>query len=183
MTREWWKDGVVYQIYSSSFKDSNGDGIGDIPGITSELDYIKSLGVDIIWMCPSYKSPQYDMGYDLSDFRDVYEKYGTVADVDALIKGCHDRGMRVIFDRQSSSSKKNPRHDWYIWRPARYLFGGSVWEWDENVGEYYLHLWAKEQPDLNWDNPEVRKAIYDNAMRFWPDKGADGLIRESRFGY
>ncbi|KAK9316497.1 glycoside hydrolase superfamily [Lipomyces starkeyi] len=173
MTTEWWKEGVVYQIYPSSFKDSNGDGIGDIPGITSELDYIKSLGVEIVWVCPFYKSPQYDMGYDISDYQDVYEKYGTVEDVDALIQGCHERGMRIIFDLVT-----NPKHDWYIWRPARYLngkclppcnwrsfFGGSVWEWDDNI----------EQHDLNWDNPEVRQAIYNEAMRFWLDKGADGF--------
>ncbi|KAJ8097648.1 glycoside hydrolase superfamily [Lipomyces tetrasporus] len=201
MTKEWWKEGVVYQIYPSSFKDSNGDGIGDIPGITSELDYIKSLGVDIIWVSPFYKSPQYDMGYDISDYQDVYEQYGTVEDVDALIQGCHDRGMRIIFDlvvnhtshlhpwfQESASSKNNPKHDWYIWRPARYIngerhppcnwrgfFGGSVWEWDDNIGEYYLHLFAKEQPDLNWDNPDVRQAIYNDAMRFWLDKGVDGF--------
>ncbi|KAK9328272.1 glycoside hydrolase superfamily [Lipomyces starkeyi] len=201
MTKEWWKEGVVYQIYPSSFKDSNGDGIGDIPGITSELDYIKSLGVEIIWVSPFYKSPQYDMGYDISDYQDVYEKYGTVEDVEALIQGCHERGMRIIFDlvvnhtshlhawfQESASSKTNPKHDWYIWRPARYVngerlppcnwrgfFGGSVWEWDDNIGEYYLHLFAKEQPDLNWENPEVRQAIYNDAMRFWLDKGADGF--------
>ncbi|KAK9481643.1 glycoside hydrolase superfamily [Lipomyces starkeyi] len=201
MTNEWWKESVVYQIYPNSFKDSNGDGIGDIPGITSELDYIKSLGVEIVWVCPFYKSPQYDMGYDISDYQDVYEKYGTVEDVDALIQGCHERGMRIIFDlvvnhtshlhawfQESASSKTNPKHDWYIWRPARYVngerlppcnwrsfFGGSVWEWDDTIGEYSLHLSAKEQPDLNWDNPEVRQAIYNDAMRFWLDKGADGF--------
>lgn len=200
--RPWWKDGVVYQIYPASFKDSNGDGIGDIPGITQSLDYLKSLGIDIVWICPMYDSPQIDMGYDISDYENVYPPYGTLSDMEELIHECHKRGMRIILDlvinhtsdqhkwfKESRSSKDNPKRDWYIWRPAKYdeqgnpkppnnwrsNFGGSVWEWDENTQEYYLHLFCPEQPDLNWENEETRKAIYASAMTFWLDKGVDGF--------
>ncbi|KAL1307009.1 hypothetical protein AAFC00_005638 [Neodothiora populina] len=202
MQRPWWKDGVVYQIYPASFKDSNGDGIGDIPGITQSLDYIKSLGVNIIWVCPMYDSPQIDMGYDISNYEAVYPPYGTVADMEELIQQCHARGMRVLLDlvinhtsdqhkwfQESRSSKTNPKRDWYIWRPAKYdeqgkrgppnnwrsNFGGSVWEWDEHTEEYFLHLFCPEQPDLNWENEETREAIYASAMTFWLDKGVDGF--------
>ncbi|GAB7355747.1 hypothetical protein MBLNU459_g6436t1 [Dothideomycetes sp. NU459] len=200
--KPWWKDGVVYQIYPASFKDSNGDGIGDIPGITQSLDYIKDLGVDIIWVCPMYDSPQIDMGYDISSYETVYPPYGTVADMEELIAECHNRGLRIILDlvinhtsdkhswfEESRSSRDNPKRDWYIWRPAKYTadgtrkppnnwrgnFGGSVWEWDERTQEYYLHLFCPEQPDLNWENEETRKAIYASAMIFWLDKGVDGF--------
>lgn len=200
--RPWWKDGVVYQIYPASFKDSNGDGIGDIPGITQSLDYIQSLGVNIIWVCPMYDSPQVDMGYDISDYEKVYAPYGTVADMEELIQQCHARGMRILLDlvinhtsdqhkwfKESRSSKDNPKRDWYIWRPAkvdaqgkrqppnnwRSNFGGSVWEWDEHTQEYYLHLFCPEQPDLNWENEETRKAIYATSMTFWLEKGVDGF--------
>ncbi|KAI9283709.1 glycoside hydrolase superfamily [Umbelopsis sp. AD052] len=200
--KRWWKEGVVYQIYPSSFKDSNGDGMGDIPGIISKLDYIKDLGVDIVWLSPFYASPQVDMGYDISDYQDVYGPYGTVDDVKELIQGCHKRNIRIIFDlvvnhtsdqhawfKESRSSKVNPKRDWYYWRPAKYdeqgnrmppcnwrsCFGGSAWTWDETTQEYYLNLFTPEQPDLNWENEDVRKAIYDNAMRFWLDLGVDGF--------
>lgn len=200
--RIWWKDGVVYQIYPASYKDSNGDGLGDIPGIISKIDYIKDLGIDIVWLSPMYKSPQLDMGYDISDYEAVHAPYGTMEDMDTLIDACHSRGMRLILDlvvnhtsdqhawfQESRSSKNNPKRDWYIWRPARYTddgkrippcnwrsyFSGPTWEWDEHTQEYYLHLFAKEQPDLNWENPETRKAIYKSAMEFWLSKGVDGF--------
>ncbi|RKF73273.1 Alpha-glucosidase [Golovinomyces cichoracearum] len=200
--RAWWKDGVVYQIYPASFKDSNHDGLGDLPGILSKIDYLKELGVDIIWICPMYKSPQHDMGYDISDYQDVHAPYGTVKDVDNIIEACHSRGMRIILDlainhtsdehewfKESRSSKNNKKRDWYIWRPAKYtedgqrmppnnwasFFHGSAWEWDETTQEYYLHLFAKQQPDLNWENEETRKAIYDNTMVFWLKRGIDGF--------
>jgi oligo-1,6-glucosidase len=200
--RTWWKEGTVYQIYPASYKDSNNDGLGDIPGIISKIDYIKDLGIDIVWLSPMYKSPQYDMGYDISDYEDVHAPYGTVADMEDLIKACHDRGMRLLLDlvinhtshehawfQESKSSKDNPKRDWYIWRPAKYdadgarmppnnwrsFFSGSAWQWDEATQEYYLHLFAAEQPDLNWENPVTRQAIYDSAMRFWLDKGVDGF--------
>jgi oligo-1,6-glucosidase len=199
--RKWWKEGVVYQIYPASYKDSNGDGIGDIPGIISKLDYIQSVGVDIVWICPMYGSPQVDMGYDISDYEAVYPPYGTIQDMELLIAETHRRGMRIILDlvinhtsdqhkwfQESRSSKTNPKRDWYIWRPARYVngvrkppnnwrgnFGGSVWQWDEQSQEYYLHLFCPEQPDLNWENEETRRAIYKSAMIFWLDKGVDGF--------
>lgn len=200
--RIWWKDGVVYQIYPASYKDSNGDGLGDIPGIISKIDYIKDLGIDIIWVSPMYDSPQHDMGYDISDYESVYPPYGTVADMEALVEACHSRGMRLILDlvinhtsdehkwfQESKSSKDNPKRDWYIWRPAKYaadgtrmppnnwrsFFSGSAWQWDEHTQEYYLHLFAKQQPDLNWENETCRKAIYESAMEFWLKKGVDGF--------
>ncbi|ORY11268.1 glycoside hydrolase superfamily [Clohesyomyces aquaticus] len=199
--RPWWKDSVVYQIYPASFKDSNGDGVGDLQGIISELDYIRSIGVDVIWVCPMYDSPQVDMGYDISDYENVYPPYGTVQDMERLIAETHARGMRILLDLvvnhtsdqhkwflESRSSKTNPKRDWYIWRPARYIngerkppnnwlgnFGGSVWQWDEHTQEYYLHLFCPEQPDLNWENPETRQAIYKSAMEFWLQRGVDGF--------
>ncbi|KAI2787868.1 Alpha-glucosidase [Penicillium oxalicum] len=204
MSREapWWKNATIYQIYPASYKDSNGDGIGDIPGIHSKLDYIHDLGVDAIWLCPMYDSPQYDMGYDIRDYEKVYEPYGTVADVEALIAACHERGMKILLDLvinhtshlhpwflDSKSSKTSAKRDWYIWRPAKYdadgkrqppnnwrsVFGGSAWEWDEESQEYYLHLFAIQQPDLNWENPAMRAAVYESAMEFWLRKGIDGF--------
>ncbi|PYH68892.1 alpha-glucosidase [Aspergillus vadensis CBS 113365] len=199
--RAWWKECSVYQIWPASYKDSNDDGIGDIPGIISKLDYIKNIGVDIVWLCPSYKSPQVDMGYDIADYYSIADEYGTVADVEKLIQGCHERGMKLLMDlvvnhtsdqnewfKQSRSSKDNEYRNWYVWKPARYdeqgnrhppnnwvsHFQGSAWEWDEHTQEYYLHLYAVEQPDLNWEHPPVRKAVHD-IMRFWLDKGADGF--------
>ena len=196
----WWK-GTVYQIYPASFKDSNNDGIGDLNGVIQELDYIKSIGVDIIWLCPMYYSPQVDMGYDISDYQSVYGPYGTVADMEILISEVHRRDMRIILDlvvnhtsnqhawfKESRSSKCNPKRDWYIWKPAKYVDGerrppnnwrsnfcGSAWQWDEKTQEYYLHLFCAEQPDLNWDNEETRQAIYAEAMVFWLDKGINGF--------
>ena len=198
----WWKDGVVYQIYPASFKDSNGDGVGDIRGITESLDYIKSIGANIVWVCPMYDSPQIDMGYDISDYQKVYPPYGTVQDMEDLFREAHDRSMRVILDlvinhtsdehawfKESRSSKNNPKRDWYIWKPAKYdsqgkrkppnnwrsNFGGSAWEWDETTQEYYLHLFCKEQPDFDWENEEARRTIYDESMVFWLEKGVDGF--------
>ncbi|PGH07598.1 hypothetical protein AJ80_07987 [Polytolypa hystricis UAMH7299] len=198
----WWKNAIVYQIYPASFKDSNNDGVGDIPGIISELDYIQSLGVTTIWLCPMYDSPQHDMGYDISDYQAVYPPYGTMEDMQVLIDACHQRGLRIILDlvvnhtsdlhewfKASRSSKTDPKRDWYIWRPAKYSddgtrqppnnwrshFGGSAWEWDETTQEYYLHLFATQQPDLNWENSETRQAIYASAMEFWLQKGVDGF--------
>jgi alpha-glucosidase/glucan 1,6-alpha-glucosidase len=202
MSSPWWKNASIYQIYPASFKDTNGDGIGDLPGILSKLDYIKSLGVDSIWICPMYDSPQYDMGYDISNYEEVYAPYGTVADVEAIIAACHERGLRILLDlvinhtsylhawfKESRSSKSSPKRDWYIWRPAKYdadrtrrppnnwrsYFGGSAWAFDDQTQEYYLHLFAAQQPDLNWENPETRKAIYDSAVTFWLEKGIDGF--------
>lgn len=200
--RTWWKDGTVYQIWPASYKDSNGDGVGDIRGIISTLDYLKDLGIDILWISPMYDSPQADMGYDISNYEDIYPKYGTLADAEVLIKECHKRGMRILFDlvinhtsdqhawfKESRSSKDNPKRDWYIWRPAKYdgngnrkppnnwraHFGGSAWRWDETSEEYFLHLFCPEQPDLNWENPITRDAIYASAVKFWLDKGIDGF--------
>lgn len=198
----WWKNATIYQIYPASYKDSNGDGIGDLPGILGQLDYIQSLGVDAIWICPMYKSPQIDMGYDVADYEDVHGPYGTVADVEAIIAACHERGLRILLDlvinhtsdqhawfKESRSDKASAKRDWYIWRPAKYdangvrrqpnnwrsIFGGSAWEWDEVSEEYYLHLFAVEQPDLNWENAETRAAVFESAMEFWLRKGIDGF--------
>ncbi|RYP21440.1 hypothetical protein DL765_002230 [Monosporascus sp. GIB2] len=201
--KQWWKHAAVYQIYPASFCDSNGDGVGDLQGIISKLDYIADLGINVIWICPMYDSPQVDMGYDIANYEDVYAPYGTLQDMEVLIRETHARGMRIMLDlvinhtsdqhswfKESRSSKDNPKRDWYIWRPAKYstdgqrqppnnwrcnFGGGSVWEWDEATGEYYLHLFAREQPDLNWENPATRRAIYASAMEFWLDKGVDGF--------
>ncbi|RKF60639.1 Alpha-glucosidase [Erysiphe neolycopersici] len=204
--RIWWKEGVVYQIYPASFKDSNDDGLGDLTGILSKIDYLKDLGIDIVWICPMYKSPQHDMGYDISDYQDVHTPYGTIKDVEEIIKACHDRGMKLILDlvinhtsdehawfKESRSSKDNPKRDWYIWRPAKYsedgkrmppnnwrsFFSGSAWEWDETTQEYYLHLFAKQQPDFNFENDEARKTLYENSIIYWLEKGIDGFRVDS----
>ncbi|KAJ9615132.1 hypothetical protein H2200_001206 [Cladophialophora chaetospira] len=200
--RKWWKEAVVYQIYPASFQDSNGDGIGDIPGILSKLDYLSDLGVDVIWVCPHYKSPQVDMGYDIQDYEDIHDKYGTLEQTEELIKAVHDRGMRIIFDlvinhtsnlhswfQESRSSRTNAKRSWYIWRPAKYdkegrrcrpnnwrsNFSKPAWTWDEQSQECYLHLYAPEQPDLNWENSECRQAIYKSAIKFWLNKEIDGF--------
>src|SRR5690606_30129394 len=199
----WWKSAVVYQIYPRSFADSNGDGIGDVPGIIGKLDYLEQLGVDVIWLSPIYKSPQDDNGYDISDYQDIDPMFGTLDDVDRLLDEAHGRGIRVVMDLvvnhtsdehpwfiESRSSKDNPKRDWYWWRPAREgmepgtpgaeptnwssFFSGSTWEYDETTGEYYLHLFSKRQPDLNWENPEVRHAVYE-MMNWWLDRGIDGF--------
>ncbi|CAK7267738.1 hypothetical protein SEPCBS57363_002743 [Sporothrix epigloea] len=198
----WWKEGTAYQIYPASFKDSNGDGLGDIAGILSKVDYLKDLGIDIVWVSPMFESPQIDMGYDISNYEAVHAPYGTVEDMQALIDACHARGMKILLDlvinhtssehawfKESRSSRDNPKRNWYIWKPPRYAedgtrlpptnwrsyFSGSTWEWDEHTQEYYLHLFAKEMPDLNWENEETRHAIYNSAMRFWLEKGVDGF--------
>jgi oligo-1,6-glucosidase len=201
-TPKWWKEATIYQIYPSTFLDSNGDGIGDIPGILQKLDYLQDLGVDVVWLSPHYKSPQVDMGYDISDYKDIYEKYGTLEQCLTLIKECHKRSIKIIFDLvinhtsdqhdwfiESKSSKDSPKRDWYIWRPAQYdkqgnrhppnnwrsFFNGSAWTWDEKTEEYYLHLFTPEQPDLNWRNPITRDHIYQDSMLFWLEHGVDGF--------
>lgn len=196
MQKTWWKESVVYQIYPRSFKDSDGDGIGDLPGIISKLDYIKSLGVDIIWVCPIYQSPNDDNGYDISDYRNIMDEFGTMNDFDKLLGGVHQRGMKLIMDlvpnhtsdehywfQESRKSKDNPYRDYYYWKksednepPTNWpgFFGGSTWELDETTGEYYLHLFSKKQPDLNWENPKVRQEMHD-VIKFWLDKGIDGF--------
>jgi oligo-1,6-glucosidase len=191
MSEPWWKQAVVYQIYPRSFADSNGDGIGDIPGITARLDHIADLGVDVIWLSPVYRSPHDDNGYDISDYQDVDPTFGTLADFDALLAGVHERGMKLIMDLvvnhtsdehpwfvESRSSTDNPKRDWYWWRrePNNWasFFSGSAWELDERTGEHYLHLFSRKQPDLNWENPEVRGAVYA-MMRWWLDRGVDGF--------
>jgi oligo-1,6-glucosidase len=195
-TRKWWKEAVVYQIYPRSFKDSNRDGIGDLKGIASELDYIKGLGVDVIWLSPHFDSPNADNGYDIRDYRKVMTEFGTMADFDELLKGVKQRGMKMILDLvvnhtsdehiwfvESRKSKSNPYRDYYIWKPARNggepndwvsFFSGSAWKKDDATGEYYLHLFSEKQPDLNWENPRVRAEVYD-LMKFWLDKGVDGF--------
>ena len=196
--RSWYKEMAVYQIWPRSFCDGNGDGIGDLKGVLSKLDYIKSLGVDAIWFSPLYKSPQKDFGYDIADYRSIQPEYGTLEDFKAVLDGAHERGMRVIMDLvvnhtsdqhewflESKKGDDNPYHDYYFWRKGRgklkpnnwmSTFGGDAWEYDENLDEYYLHLFAKEQPDLNMDNPKVREEVKD-IMRFWLDMGVD-VFRE-----
>jgi oligo-1,6-glucosidase len=192
----WWKSAVVYQIYPRSFADSNGDGVGDLGGIIGKLDYVRALGVDVIWLSPVYRSPQVDNGYDISDYRSVDPVFGTLAQFDALLARVHELGMKLVMDLvvnhtsdehpwfvESRSSRDSPKRDWYIWRDARggaepnnwgSLFGGSAWEWDQVTGQYYLHLFDRRQPDLNWENPQVRKAVQDT-MSWWLDRGVDGF--------
>ena len=194
---QWWTSAVVYQIYPRSFADSNGDGIGDLPGIESKLDYLADLGVDVLWLSPIYRSPQDDNGYDISDYRDIDPMFGTLADFDRLLAQVHARGMKLVMDlvvnhtsdehpwfEQSRSSTDNPKRDWYWWRPPAAdggppnnwgsIFSGSAWEFDETTGEYYLHLFSRKQPDLNWENPQVRGGVYD-LMNWWLDRGVDGF--------
>jgi len=194
--RKWWKEGVVYQIYPRSFMDSNGDGIGDIHGIFEKLDYIQHLGADIVWLNPVYKSPNYDNGYDISDYYSVMEEFGTMADLEDLISEMHKRKMKLVMDLvvnhtsdehpwfiKSRASKTNDYRDFYYWRPAKNdrepnnwlsCFGGSVWDYDDKTGEYYLHLFGNKQPDLNWEKSRMREEIY-KMMRWWLDKGIDGF--------
>ena len=196
MNKIWWKEAVGYQIYPRSFKDSNGDGIGDLKGITSKLDYLKDLGVNVIWICPMYKSPNDDNGYDISDYQDIMDDFGTMKDFDELLEEVHKREMKLIIDLvvnhtsdehpwfiESKSSKNNPKRDWYIWREGKNglepnnwesIFKGSAWEYDKNTEEYFLHLFSKRQPDLNWECKDVREAIY-NMINWWLDKGIDGF--------
>jgi alpha-glucosidase len=193
----WWQTGVVYQIYPRSFLDRNGDGIGDLRGITARLDYLVDLGVDAIWICPIFASPMADFGYDISNYNSIDPLFGTMPDFDALINAAHDRGLKVILDfvpnhtsdqhpwfQQSRASRDNPRRDWYIWRdppqpgvpPNNWLseFGGRAWEFDELTGQFYYHAFLARQPDLNWRNPAVRSAMHE-VMRFWLRKGVDGF--------
>lgn len=203
--KTWWKEAVVYQIYPASFLDSNGDGLGDVPGIISKVPYIKSLGVDTIWLSPIFKSPQKDMGYDVADYRSIHAPYGTVEDVQELIDQLHAHDMRILMDlvvnhtsdqhvwfKESRRSKSNAKRDWYIWRDPSYdaqgnrkepnnwksIFGGSAWAFDEPTNQYYLALFLPSQPDLNWENAEMRKATHDD-MRFWLDRGVDGFRIDS----
>jgi len=192
----WWRDGVIYQIYPRSFADSNGDGVGDLPGVTARLDYLKWLGVDAIWLSPIYPSPMADFGYDVSNYHDIDPAFGTLADFDRLVSEAHARDIRVVLDMvmnhtsdqhpwfiESRSSRDHPKRDWYIWRNGRNgrapnnwasVFGGKAWMWDEHTGQYYLHLFLAEQPDLNWRNPHVKDALFDEC-RFWLDRGVDGF--------
>ncbi|HEU5324692.1 MAG TPA: alpha-amylase family glycosyl hydrolase [Candidatus Limnocylindria bacterium] len=193
----WWQTGVVYEIYPRSFADANGDGVGDLAGITSRLDYLAWLGVDAIWIAPFYPSPMADFGYDVADYADVDPRFGTLDDFDALLAAAHERGIRVLIDYvpnhtsdrhpwfvESRSSRDNPKADWYYWRDAGpngelpnnwiSMFAGPSWGWDEQRGQYYLHTFLPEQPDLNWRNPATRDAMFDVA-RFWLDRGVDGF--------
>ncbi|WP_067503618.1 alpha-glucosidase [Actinoplanes sp. TFC3] len=203
MENPWWHSAVVYQIYPRSFADANGDGMGDLRGIIDHLDHIAGLGVDVIWLSPIYPSPQDDNGYDISNYQDIEPILGTLTDFDELLTGVHERGMRLVMDlvvnhssdehawfAESRSAKDSPKRDWYWWRPAREgmepgtpgaeptnwgsVFGGPAWEYDPGTGEYYLHIFSKKQPDLNWENPEVREAIYE-MMNWWLDRGVDGF--------
>lgn len=196
-TKAWWKEEVIYQIYPRSFKDSNGDGIGDLRGIISKLDYLKKLGVDIIWLSPIYESPNDDNGYDISDYYKIHPEFGTMQDFDELLDGLHNRDMKLIMDvvfnhssdehewfEKSRQSTDNAFRDFYYWKKPKSdgsppnnwksFFGGSAWEFDERTNEYYLHLFTKKQPDLNWENPVVREKIYD-IVKFWCEKGIDGF--------
>ena len=199
----WWTSAVAYQIYPRSFQDSNGDGVGDLRGVLRRVDYLAELGVDVVWLSPIYRSPQDDNGYDISDYQDVDPLFGTLDDLDRLVAALHERGIKVVMDlvvnhssdehrwfSESRSSRDNPKRDWYWWRPARdgmepgtpgaeptnwgSLFSGPAWEYDEATGEYYLHLFSRKQPDLNWENPAVRQAIYA-MMHWWLDRGIDGF--------
>ena len=196
MKTDWWKKSVVYQVYPRSFCDSNGDGIGDINGITSKLGYIKELGADVVWISPIYKSPMYDNGYDISDYCAINPEFGTMADFDRLLEQAHSLGLKIVMDlvvnhssnehqwfQESRSSRNNPKRDYYIWRDGKgdgppndwkAWFGGSAWSFDEATGQYFLNLFSPYQPDLNWENPTLRAEIYD-MMRWWLDKGIDGF--------
>lgn len=207
----WWQSGVVYQIYPRSFQDSTGDGTGDLPGVIQRLDYLVSLGVDAIWLSPFYPSPMADFGYDISDYRDVDPLFGTLEDAERLIREAHDRGLKVIVDYvpnhtsdqhpwfvESRRSRDGPKRDWYIWHDPnedggvpnnwRSVFGGSAWTLDEATGQFYLHSFLEEQPDLNWRNPDVQREMMD-VLRFWLDRGVDGfrvdvlwlLIKDDQF--
>ena len=197
MEKKWWKESVVYQIYPKSFKDSNGDGVGDIRGIIQKLDYLKELGVNVLWISPMLESPQDDNGYDISDYRRIYKEYGTMDDYEELLSEAHKRDIRILMDLvvnhtsdehnwfvESRKSKDNPYRDYYIWKDGKEdgsvpnnwtsCFLGSAWQYDETTKQYYLHLFSKKQPDLNWENEKVRQKVYD-MMKFWCEKGIDGF--------
>lgn len=195
-TNQWWKESVVYQIYPRSFMDSNGDGIGDLNGILSKLDYLQDLGIDVIWMSPIYQSPNDDNGYDISDYRSILAEFGTMEEFEKLLSSAHQRGIKIVMDLvvnhtsdehpwfiESRKSKDNPYRDYYFWREPKNgkepnnwgsWFSGSAWEWDESTGMYYLHMFSRKQPDLNWDNPKVRDSVFD-MMDWWCQKGIDGF--------
>ena len=193
----WWHKGIIYQIYPRSFQDSNGDGVGDLKGIVSRLDYLKWLGIEAIWLSPIFPSPMADFGYDISDYEDIHPLFGSLEEFDELVSEVHKRGLKLILDLvpnhtsdrhpwflESRSSRSNPKRNWYIWEDRRAdgslpnnwlsVFGGDAWEWDEKTGQYYYHAFLKEQPDLNWRNPEVQEAML-NVMRFWLNRGVDGF--------
>lgn len=196
MVKNWWKESIVYQIYPQSFKDSNGDGIGDIQGIIEKLDYLENLGVNVLWISPICESPLDDNGYDIADYQAIHSRYGTMADYEQLLSEAHKRGIKVLMDlvvnhtsdehrwfTESKKSVDNPYRDYYIWKPAKdgkepnnwgSIFGGSAWEYDETTDMYYLHCFSKKQPDLNWENPKVREEVF-NMMKWWCDKGIDGF--------
>lgn len=196
MNRTWWKESVIYQIYPRSFHDTTGNGMGDIRGIINKLDYIKSLGVDIIWLCPVYESPNYDNGYDISNYKKISPRFGSEKDFDELLEQIHSRGLKLIMDlvvnhtsfhhhwfEESKKSKDNPYRNFYFWRKGKNggppnnwqsFFSGDAWTYDKTTDEYYLHLFTREQPDLNWENPAVREEVY-KIMKFWLDKGVDGF--------
>ena len=196
MKKAWWKEAVVYQIYPRSFCDSNGDGIGDLNGITSKLDYLKELGIDVIWLSPVYKSPNDDNGYDISDYEDIMTEFGTMDDFDRMLAAAHERGIKIVMDLvvnhtsdehpwfvESRSSKDNEKRDYYIWKEGKdgkeptnwgSAFSGPAWKYDEKTDMYYLHLFSVKQPDLNWENPKVRKEVFDMMTR-WCEKGIDGF--------
>ncbi|MCG1842564.1 alpha-glucosidase [Staphylococcus epidermidis] len=197
MKRNWWKEAVAYQVYPRSFNDSNGDGIGDLPGLIEKLDYLENLGIDVIWLSPMYPSPNDDNGYDISDYKGIMSEFGTMNDFDQLLSSIHQRGMKLILDLvvnhtsdehpwfiESKSSKTNAKRDWYIWSDPKpdgsepnnweSIFNGSTWEFDESTKQYYFHLFSKKQPDLNWENPDVRQAVFE-MMNWWFEKGIDGF--------
>lgn len=196
MEKTWWKESVVYQIYPRSYCDSNGDGIGDLNGITEKMDYLKELGIDVIWLSPVYQSPNDDNGYDISNYRDIMDDFGMMEDYDRMLAAAHARGIKIVMDLvvnhtsdehpwfvESRKSKENPYRDYYIWKEGKdgkepnnwgSCFGGSTWEYDETTDMYYLHLFSKKQPDLNWDNPKVREEVFD-MMNWWCEKGIDGF--------
>ena len=196
MESAWWKESIVYQIYPRSFMDSNGDGIGDIPGIIGKLDYLKDLGVIVLWISPMLESPGDDNGYDISDYYKILDDFGTMEEYELLLKEAHERGMRILMDLvvnhtsdehawfvESRSSTDNPYRDYYIWKPGKNgkepnnwgaCFGGSAWEYDAETSMYYLHNFSRKQPDLNWENEKVRKEIYE-MMNWWCEKGIDGF--------
>ncbi len=197
MKRNWWKEAVAYQVYPRSFNDSNGDGIGDLPGLIEKIDYLENLGIDVIWLSPMYPSPNDDNGYDISDYKGIMSEFGTMNDFDQLLSSIHQRGMKLILDLvvnhtsdehpwfiESKSSKTNAKRDWYIWADPKpdgsepnnweSIFNGSTWEFDESTKQYYFHLFSKKQPDLNWENPDVRQAVFE-MMNWWFEKGIDGF--------
>ncbi|MEG2924604.1 MAG: alpha-glucosidase, partial [Oscillospiraceae bacterium] len=193
---DWWKKSVVYQVYPRSFNDANGDGIGDLRGITQKLDYIKGLGADVIWISPFFSSPNDDNGYDISNYRDIMQEFGTMQDCEELLNTAHEKGLKIMIDlvvnhssdehewfKQCKTDKAASTRDYYIWRDGKNgkepnnwfaFFGGNAWEYEKETDQYYLHMFSKKQPDLNWENPKLRREVYD-IMEFWIDKGADGF--------